>query len=153
MAKATINYYAPIYNYGTIHGNVVNPVYSDCGKPGGQNAASSVSPETWESMQTDEAKAVWRKLVDAQYCHVKEAGYEWDASSEEYGYMVYIVSDLLHLRHPSTGRLQWQAFQSLFCNAKSIEKTARSRVSENLAPYKNPKSWCEEAKKIKRLLA
>jgi len=153
MPEVTNHFHAPIYNYGTIDGNIINPVYNDCGKPHDKNSTAPASAETWQQMQTDEAKAIWRKLVDAKYCHVQEGGYIWDTTQADYGYMVYIVSDLLHLRHPSSGRLQWQAFRSLFYNAPQIEPAAKARVSENLSTMGNAKAWCEEAKKIKRLLS
>lgn len=151
MPEVTNNFNAPIFNYGTIEGNIINPVYNDCGKPREKDGGSSGG--MWKQMQTDEAKAVWGKLVDAGYCHVQEAGYIWDATQAEYGYMVRIVSDILHLRNPSSNRLQWKAFHCLFYNAPEIEPAAKAKVSENVNSMgDNARSWCEAAKKIKRLL-
>ncbi len=45
--------------------------------------------------KTEKAKAIFKKLAENGYTHTEGSSYVWDVSQAEYGYMVYIVSDLL----------------------------------------------------------
>ena len=103
-------------------------------------------------LQSEKAIGIWKRLVDHHYSHVEGSMYVWDATQAEYGYMVYIASDILSLKHPSSNRLQWRLFHALFLNAEAMESVAKVSVSNNINGYETSKSWCEEAKKLKRLL-
>lgn len=71
----------------------------------------------------------------------------WDVSQAEYGYMVYIVSDLLNIKHPSSNRILWMEFRAIFSNAESMESSAKVAVSKSVSCYESYKSWPNEAKK------
>ena len=55
--------------------------------------------------KTEKAKAIFRKLEENGYIHTEDSSYVWGVSQAEYGYMVYIVSDLLDIKHPSSNRI------------------------------------------------
>lgn len=103
-------------------------------------------------LQSEKAVGIWKRLVEHHYSHVEGSMYVWDATQAEYGYMVYITSDILNLKHPSSNRLQWRMFHALFLNARDMECVAKVSVSNNINAYETSKSWCDEAKKLKRLL-
>ena len=150
MKPAENHFHAPIYNYGTISGPVIKPVYNNCGKPKEEKGAPG--NDDWKVMQSSEAKKLWQLLTVNGYCQVKGQMFHWTKTQAEYGYMVHIVSDLLHLRHPTSGRLQWRAFQLVFDNAADMEGVAKASVSNNISGIGNSKAWCEEAKALKNLL-
>lgn len=103
-------------------------------------------------LQSEKAKMMWRQLVDHKYIHAEGSWYVWDASQVEYGYMVYIVSQNLGLKNPSSSRLQWKSFHALFLNAQKIEKVAQVAVSNGISSCDNYKQWCKEAKFLKNIL-
>ena len=103
-------------------------------------------------LKSEKAMAMMNKLVEYQYCHVEGSCYVWDGKQADYGYMVYIMSVMLDLKHPSSDRIQWKVFHPLFLNAKEIEPVAKVAVSNNIAPYGNSKAWNNDAKKLKNIL-
>ncbi len=122
-----------------------------------QSAASSKQPtdelqEVDPKLKTDKALALLRRLVDNQYCHVEGSCYIWDGKQADYGYMVYIMSNTLGVKHPSSERILWKSFHPLFLNAKEMEPVAKVAVSSNISPYKNSKAWNNDAKKLKNIL-
>lgn len=84
--------------------------------------------------------------------HTEGSSYVWDVSQAEYGYMVYIVSDLLNIKHPSSNRILWMEFRAIFSNAESMESSAKVAVSKSVSCYESYKSWPNEAKKIRNIL-
>lgn len=146
---------APIINYGSISGTVINPTYNDCGKLRKEDMAEVEELKEWkkwEVMQSDKAKELWRLLVSHGYCCVHDSMLSWKASQAEYGYMVYIVSDILHLRHPSSGRLQWKPFLTVFDNGSEMESVAKVQVCSNITSMGNSRAWCNEAKNLRNIL-
>lgn len=120
-------------------------------------AASSEKPNNEEDgvdpkLKSDKAVAMIKRLVEYQYCHVEGSCYFWDGKQADYGYMVYIVSNVLDMKHPSSDRIQWKSFHSLFLNAKEMEPVAKVAVSNNISPYGNSKAWNNDAKKLKNIL-
>lgn len=103
-------------------------------------------------LKSEKAVDMLKKLVEYQYCHVQGSCYIWDGKQADYGYMVYIVSNVLELKHPSSDRIQWKIFHPLFLNAMDIEPVAKVAVSNNIVPYENSKAWNNDAKKLKRIL-
>ena len=75
-------------------------------------------------LKSDNAVTLLKRLVEYQYCHVQGSCYVWDGKQADYGYMVYILSSTLEMRHPSSDRIQWKLFRPLFLNAKDIEPVA-----------------------------
>lgn len=63
--------------------------------------------------------------------------------------MVYIVSDLLNIKHPSSNRIMWMEFRAIFSNAESMESSAKVAVSKSVSCYESYKAWPNEAKKSK----
>lgn len=123
-----------------------------------QSATSSKQPnnemqELDPKLKTEKAVGLLNKLVENQYCHVQGSCYYWDGKHADYGYMVYIVSNMLELKHPSSDRLQWKSFHPLFLNAQDLEPAAKVAVSNNIVPYESSKSWHNDAKKLKRILS
>ena len=102
--------------------------------------------------KTDKAKTIFKKLVENGYAHTEGSSYFWDVSQAEYGYMVYIVSDLLNIKHPSSNRIMWMEFRAIFSNAESMESTAKVAVSKSISGYDSYKVWPNEAKKIRNIL-
>lgn len=102
--------------------------------------------------KTEKAKAIFKKLVENGYTHTEGSSYVWDVSQAEYGYMVYIVSDLLNSKHPSSNRILWMDFRAIFSNAESMENSAKVAVSKSVSCYDSYKSWPNEAKKIRNIL-
>lgn len=123
-----------------------------------QPAAASSKQTENDSMELDpklkseKALILLQRLVDHQYCHVQGASYHWDGKQADYGYMVYILSTILELKHPSSGRILWKIFHPLFLNAQEIEPVAKVAVSNNIAPYGNSKAWNNDAKRLKNIL-
>lgn len=122
-----------------------------------QNAASSkqstdelqkIDPK----LKSDKAVAMLQRLVDYQYCHVEGSCYFWDGKQADYGYMVYIMSNTLGVKHPSSDRILWKAYHPLFLNAKEMEPVAKVAVSNNISSFGNSKAWNNEAKKLKIIL-
>ena len=102
--------------------------------------------------KTEKAKTIFKKLVENGYTHTEGSSYVWDVSQAEYGYMVYIVSDLLNIKHPSSNRILWMEFRAIFSNAESMESSAKVAVSKSVSCYESYKSWPNEAKKIRNIL-
>lgn len=122
-----------------------------------QSAASSKQPtnelqEIDPKLKSDKAVAMLQRLVDNQYCHVEGSCYFWDGKQADYGYMVYIMSNTLGVKHPSSDRILWKAYHPLFLNAKEMEPAAKVAVSNNISPFGNSKAWNNEAKKLKIIL-
>ena len=103
-------------------------------------------------LKSQKAVDMFKKLVENHYCHVQGSCYVWDGKQADYGYMVYIVSNLLELKHPSSDRIQWKTFHPLFLNAQNIERVARVAVTNNIMPYGNSKAWNNDAQKLKKIL-
>lgn len=102
--------------------------------------------------KTEKAKAIFKKLVENGYTHTEGSSYVWDVSQAEYGYMIYIVSDLLNIKHPSSNRIMWMEFRAIFSNAESMESSAKVAVSKSVSCYDSYKAWPNEAKKIRNIL-
>lgn len=122
-----------------------------------QQAASSRQPinemqSLDPKLKSEKAIAMLKKLVENQYCHVQGSCYIWDGKQADYGYMVYIMSGKLEMKHPSSDRIQWKCFHALFLNAKEMEPVAKVAVSNNISPYDNCKGWNNDAKKLKNIL-
>lgn len=120
-----------------------------------QSPSASVEPQDRvvdSKLKSEKAKECWKRLVQNKYCHVEGSTYVWDATQVEYGYMVYIVSDILGCKHPSSGRLLWQDFLVLFPHNKSFDDAAKVAVSKNLSGLDSYKVWPNEAKNIRNIL-
>lgn len=102
--------------------------------------------------KTEKAKTIFKKLVEYGYTHTEGSSYVWDVTQAEYGYMVYIVSGLLNIKHPSSNRIMWMEFRAIFSNAESMESSAKVAVSKSVSCYDSYKSWPNEAKKIRNIL-
>lgn len=124
--------------------------YSQSAASGKQSANEPL--ELDPKLKSDKAVALMQRLVSNQYCHVEGSCYVWDGKQADYGYMVYIVSNTLGIKHPSSDRILWKAFHPLFLNAKEIEAVAKVAVSNNISPFGNSKAWNNEAKKLKNIL-
>lgn len=85
-------------------------------------------------------------LTEHKYIHAEGSWYVWDRTQAEYGYMVYIVSDILGVKHPANNTIMWKPFQALFLNASHIEGVAKASVSNNISQFSNYNAWCNEAK-------
>lgn len=114
-----------------------------------ENHGQEVDPK----LKSDKAHEIWRALVKNKYCHAQGSTYVWDATQVEYGYMVYIVSDILDFKHPSSGRILWKEFKAIFPHDDSFEKGAQVAVSKNLAGLPSYKAWPNEAKNIRNIFA
>lgn len=120
-----------------------------------QNPSASVEPQNQvvdSKLKSDKAKELWKRLVKNKYCHVDGSGFVWDATQVEYGYMVYIVSDILDCKHPSSGNILWRDFRALFSNVESFERAAQVAVSKNLSGLSDYRTWPNEAKNIRNNL-
>lgn len=113
-----------------------------------QNQEHDIDPK----LKSEKAKEMWRLLVEHNYCHVEGSVFVWDATQVEYGYMVFIVSDILGCKHPSSGNLLWKDFKVLFPHDDSFENGAHVAVSKNLSGMTNHKSWPNSAKIIRNIL-
>lgn len=91
-------------------------------------------------------------LTEHKYIHTEGSWYVWDRTQAEYGYMVYIVSDILGVKHPANNTIMWKPFHALFLNASHIEGVAKASVSNNISQFSNYNAWCNEAKNIRRIL-
>lgn len=103
-------------------------------------------------LKSEKAKTLLKRLVDNQYCHVQGSCYVWDGKQADYGYMVYVMSDTLGIRHPSSDRIQWKDFHPLFLNAREMEPVAKVAVSNDISPFGNSRAWNNVAKKVKNIL-
>lgn len=52
-------------------------------------------------LKTEKAALIWKTLTEHKYIHTEGSWYVWDRTQAEYGYMVYIVSDILGVKHPA----------------------------------------------------
>lgn len=119
-----------------------------------QNTSASTENQDQEvdpKLKSDKARELWRLLVKNNYCHAQGSTFVWDATQVEYGYMVYIVSDILDCKHPSSGRILWKDFKTIFPHTESFDNAAKVAVSKNLAGLTNHKSWPNEAKNIRNI--
>ena len=120
-----------------------------------EHAHASTAPDFQAvdpKFKTEKAKAIFRKLEENGYIHTEDSSYVWGVSQAEDGYMVYIVSDLLDIKHPSSNRILWQVFRGVFSNVESMEKTAQVAVSKYVSCYDSYKAWPKEAIKIRNIL-
>ena len=49
-------------------------------------------------LKTEKAALIWKTLTENKYIHTEGSWYVWDRTQAEYGYMVYIVSDILGVK-------------------------------------------------------
>lgn len=103
-------------------------------------------------LKTEKAALIWKTLTEHKYIHTEGSWYVWDRTQAEYGYMVYIVSDILGVKHPANNTIMWKPFHALFLNASHIEGVAKASVSNNISQFSNYNAWCNEAKNIRRIL-
>lgn len=121
-------------------------------------SASTQNPKQDQDMEVDprlkseKAVGLWKRLVDNKYIHAEGSWYVWDGTQAEYGYMVYIVSDLLGVKHPSNNNILWKSYHSLFLNAPTMESVAKVSVSKDISQINNYKLWCNGAKKLHVIL-
>lgn len=96
-----------------------------------------------------------RKLVEKGYCRVDGDHYQWTATNEEFGCLIYYCTTILHIgTHPSSGRIQWDMFCCFFGINENMKKQAQNAVTSlkhNLKD-KNHHVNCEKAEKIKRIV-
>lgn len=130
-----------------------NAILGDILKKDTAHASTTQDPQGVDpKFKTEKAKTIFKKLVENGYTHTEGSSYVWDVSQAEYGYMVYIVSDLLNIKHPSSNRILWMEFRAIFSNAESMESSAKVAVSKSVSCYESYKSWSNEAKKIRNIL-
>ena len=130
-----------------------NAILGDILKKDTAHASTTQDPQSVDpKFKTEKAKTIFKKLVENGYTHTEGSSYVWDVSQAEYGYMVYIVSDLLNIKHPSSNRILWMEFRAIFSNAESMESSAKVAVSKSVSCYESYKSWPNEAKKIRNIL-
>lgn len=130
-----------------------NAILGDILKKDTAHASTTQDPQGVDpKFKTEKAKAIFKKLAENGYTHTEGSSYVWDVSQAEYGYMVYIVSDLLNIKHPSSNRILWMEFRAIFSNAESMESSAKVAVSKSVSCYDSYKSWPNEAKKLKNIL-
>lgn len=128
-------------------------LFGDILKKDTAHASTTQDPQGVDpKFKTEKAKTIFKKLVENGYTHTEGSSYVWDVSQAEYGYMVYIVSDLLNIKHPSSNRILWMEFRAIFSNAESMESSAKVAVSKSVSCYESYKSWPNGAKKIRNIL-
>ena len=96
-----------------------------------------------------------RKLTEQGYCHVDSDHYQWTATNEEFGYLIYYSTSILHIgTHPSSGRIQWDMFCCFFGINENMKKQAQNAVTslKHDLKDKNHHVNCEKAEKIKRIV-
>lgn len=96
-----------------------------------------------------------RKLTEQGYCHVDGDHYQWTATNEEFGYLIYYSTSILHIgTHPSSGRIQWDMFCCFFGINENMKKQAQNAVTslKHDLKDKNHHVNCEKAEKIKRIV-
>ena len=49
-------------------------------------------------LKTEKAALIWKTLAEHKYIHTEGSWYVWDRTQAEYGYMVYIVADILGVK-------------------------------------------------------
>lgn len=104
-------------------------------------------------LRSPEAMEIWQKLSRYGYCTVMDDDtLQWNGSSQEYGYMIHIVSKRLGLRHAANDTIQWIPFRSIFRQSEAMEHTARTAIANDIKPYASHKGWKPTAKKILRAL-
>lgn len=104
-------------------------------------------------LRSPEAMELWAKLSKHGYCEtLDDDTLLWKGSSQEYGYMVHIVSKRLGLRHQANDTIQWIPFRSIFKQSEAMEHTARTAIANDIKPYGNSRGWKLAAKNILRAL-
>lgn len=96
-----------------------------------------------------------RKLTEQGYCHVDSDHYQWTATNEEFGYLIYYSTSILHIgTHPSSGRIQWDMFCCFFGINENMKKQAQNAVTslKHDLKDKNHHVNCEKAEKIMRIV-
>lgn len=85
-----------------------------------------------KELDTDEAKALLKKVIELELCVSDGNLYQWKGTPSLLGYFVDIVSDYLNVR-PSNGRLPWKLFKTAFQCSDTDIATAKQAVND----YKN----------------
>lgn len=124
----TNNFNAPIYNYGTIDGDIINPVYNDCGKSSDKPQATAADAP--DALQTDEARALFGKA--------KEHGWVDEqmqplVSQPKAAILASVMSDKLELSP------RWASFEKLWGIPELANKLSKAQLcnyySESLAEF------------------
>lgn len=94
-------------------------------------STSKPSPvSTWHPSDALQQE-ICRRLTANGYCHVENDHYRWDATLEEFGYLIlYATRRCKNGTHPSNGRILWDMFCPYFCIDKKGKKQAQNAVSK-----------------------
>lgn len=96
-------------------------------------------------VQTEQAKAIFNKLVEAGFCTDMGRVYRWESTKDLFAYFASRLSDELKLR-PSNGKTPWRVIASAFDNISKddIEKTIKTSHHNTKNEYKNmPVGWSD----------
>ena len=96
-----------------------------------------------------------RKLSEKGYCHVDGDHYQWTATIEEFGYLIYYSTKILKIgKHPSSDRILWDMFCPFFGINDKKKKQAQNAITslKRDLEAKKHNANCEKAENIKRLI-
>lgn len=95
-----------------------------------QASSKPSKASTWHPSDTLQQE-ICRKLTANGYCHVENDHYRWDATLEEFGYLIhYATRRCKNGTHPSNGRILWDMFCPYFCIDKKGKRQAQNAVSK-----------------------
>ena len=96
-----------------------------------------------------------RKLREQGYCCVDGDHYQWTATIEEFGYLIYYSTKILKIgKHPSSDRILWDMFCPFFGINDKKKKQAQNAITclKRDLEAKKHNANCEKAENIKRLI-
>lgn len=96
-----------------------------------------------------------RKLSEKGYCHVVGDHYQWTATIEEFGYLIYYSTEILKIgKHPSSDRILWGMFCPFFGIDDKKKKQAQNAITslKRDLEAKKHNANCEKAENIKKLI-
>ena len=94
-------------------------------------------------------------LARKGYCHVDGDHYQWTATIEEFGYLIYYSTKILKIgKHPSSDRILWDMFCPFFGIDDKKKKQAQNAITclKRDLEAKKHNANCEKAENIKRLI-
>ena len=96
-----------------------------------------------------------RKLREKGYCQVDGDHYQWTATIEEFGYLIYYSTEILKIgKHPSSDRILWDMFCPFFGIDDKKKKQAQNAITclKRDLEAKKHNANCEKAENIKKLI-
>ena len=106
-----------------------------------------------DKLYTKQAQAIWRKLIEKEWCEKDGSMLVWKKSKRSLGYMVKLVAHELKVLDPSTKNIVWDSFKHLFkdLNNSSVLSQAKSGAGK-FKLESRPNSWPSEADELRILL-